>query len=174
MDTVLDIAQIQRLLPHRYPFLLVDKVIEFEPGKRIVAIKNVTANEPFFQGHFPGAPVMPGVLIIEAMAQAGGLVLLGTIDDPQEKLLLFTGIEGAKFRKPVVPGDTLRLEMTLIRFKGRFCKLHGKAFVEDKLVAEAEVSSVLIDRSSIEAKPTSIFKPREQASAHTSDSDSQS
>lgn len=153
MDTILDVSQIQQLLPHRYPFLLIDRVVEFEPGKRIVAIKNVTINEPFFQGHFPGAPVMPGVLIIEAMAQAGGLVLIGTIEDPQSKIMLFTGIDNAKIRKPVVPGDTLRLEMNMLRFKGRFCKLHGQAFVEDKLVAEAEVSSVLVDRSSLEAKP---------------------
>lgn len=153
MDIVLDSVQIQQILPHRYPFLLIDRVIEFELGKRIVAIKNVTFNEPFFQGHFPGAPVMPGVLIVEAMAQAGGLVLMGTIENPQSKVMLFTGIDNAKFRHPVVPGDTLRIEMKLLRFKGRYCRLEGKAFVEDKLAAEAEVSSVLVDRSAIESKP---------------------
>jgi beta-hydroxyacyl-ACP dehydratase FabZ len=153
MEKILDSIQIQQILPHRYPFLLIDRVIEFEPGKRIIAIKNVTFNEPFFQGHFPGAPIMPGVLVIEAMAQAGGLVLLGTIDHPQSKVMLFTGIDKAKFRRPVVPGDTLRIQMTLLRFNGRLCRLRGEAYVEDKMVAEAEVSSVLVDRNAIESTP---------------------
>lgn len=160
MEIILDSTQIQQILPHRYPFLLIDRVIEFEPGKRITAIKNVTFNEPFFQGHFPGAPVMPGVLVIEAMAQAGGLVLMGTIDDPQSKVMLFTGIDNARFRRPVLPGDTLRIEMTLLTFKRRLCKLRGEAFVNDKLVAEAEVSSILVDRSSIESKPPDFVTKR--------------
>jgi 3-hydroxyacyl-[acyl-carrier-protein] dehydratase len=158
MEIILDSTQIQQILPHRYPFLLIDKVIEFNPGKSITAVKNVTFNEPFFQGHFPDAPVMPGVLIIEAMAQAGGLVLLGTIDEPQAKIMLFTGIDKAKFRKPVVPGDTLKLKMTLLKLKSRLCRLWGEAYVDDKLVAEAEVSSIIVDRSSIQSKPPDIKK----------------
>lgn len=158
MEIILDSTQIQQILPHRYPFLLIDKVIEFEPGKSITAIKNVTFNEPFFQGHFPDAPVMPGVLIIEAMAQAGGLVLLGTIDEPQAKIMLFTGIDKAKFRRPVVPGDTLKLKMTLLKLKSRLCRLWGEAYVDDKLVAEAEVSSIIVERSSLQSKPPDIKK----------------
>lgn len=156
MEIILDSTQIQQILPHRYPFLLIDRVIEFDPGKSITAIKNVTFNEPFFQGHFPGAPVMPGVLIIEAMAQAGGLVLLGTIEDPQTKIMLFTGIDKAKFRRPVVPGDTLKLKMTLLKLRSRLCRLWGEAYVDDKLVAEAEVSSIIVDRNSLESKPLDI------------------
>src|SRR5262249_25833340 len=139
---------------------LIDRVIEFEPGKRIVAVKNVTFNEPFFQGHFPGAPIMPGVLVVEAMAQAGGLVLLGTIDEPQDKVLLFTGIDKAKFRRPVVPGDTLRIEMTLLRFNGRMCRLRGEAYVGQKLAAQAEVSSILVDRNTIESAAPDFRKSR--------------
>ncbi|HNC45820.1 MAG TPA: 3-hydroxyacyl-ACP dehydratase FabZ, partial [Acidobacteriota bacterium] len=149
MDIIFDTAQIQDTLPHRYPFLLVDRIIELDPGKRVVGLKNVTINEPFFQGHFPGLPVMPGVLIIEAMAQTGGMLMLGSVNDPQSKILLFTGIDEAKFRRPVVPGDTLRIEMTLLRFKGKVCKLQGRVFVEDKLAAEAEITSVLVDRSTL-------------------------
>jgi 3-hydroxyacyl-[acyl-carrier-protein] dehydratase len=158
MEIILDSIQIQQILPHRYPFLLIDRVVEFEPGKRITAIKNVTFNEPFFQGHFPGAPIMPGVLVIEAMAQAGGLVLLGTIDEPQSKVMLFTGIDKAKFRRPVVPGDTLRIEMTLLRFNGRMCRLHGEALVDGKLAAEAVVSSILVDRKTVESAPPDFRK----------------
>ncbi|MBX7222331.1 MAG: 3-hydroxyacyl-ACP dehydratase FabZ [Blastocatellia bacterium] len=160
METIFDSNQIQEILPHRYPFLLVDRIIELEPGQRIVGIKNVTLNEPFFQGHFPGLPVMPGVLIIEAMAQTGGLLMLGAVDDHLAKLLLFTGIDGAKFRRPVVPGDTLRIEMTLVRFKGKVCRLNGKAFVENQLAAEAEITSVLVDRSSLKKPvPVAAAKP---------------
>src|ERR1051325_636511 len=150
METVLDITQIQAILPHRYPFLLVDRIIEIEEGKRVVGVKNVTLNEPFFQGHFPGAPVMPGVLIIEAMAQTAGVLMLGNIPDRETKLVFFTGIEGAKFRKPVVPGDQLRMELTVLRSRPRYIKLRGEAYVDGALVAEAQISSSLVDRSTIE------------------------
>ncbi len=109
METILDITQIQAILPHRYPFLLVDRIVDYEAGKRVTGIKNVTLNEPFFEGHFPGAPVMPGVLIVEAMAQTAGVLMLASIPDRESKLVFFTGIDGAKFRRPVVPGDQLRL-----------------------------------------------------------------
>jgi beta-hydroxyacyl-ACP dehydratase FabZ len=150
METILDITQIQAILPHRYPFLLVDRIIEIEEGKRVVGVKNVTLNEPFFQGHFPGAPVMPGVLIIEAMAQTAGVLMLGNIPDRETKLVFFTGIEGAKFRKPVVPGDQLRMELTVLRSRPRYIKLRGEAFVDGALVAEAQISSSLVDRSTVE------------------------
>jgi 3-hydroxyacyl-[acyl-carrier-protein] dehydratase len=150
METILDITQIQAILPHRYPFLLVDRIIEFEEGKRIVGIKNVTLNEPFFQGHFPGAPVMPGVLIIEAMAQTAGVLMLGNIPDRDSKLVFFTGIEDAKFRKPVVPGDQLRMELTVLRYRPRYIKLRGVAYVDGVLAAEARISSSLVDRSMVE------------------------
>src|SRR5713226_757070 len=150
METLLDTTQIQAILPHRYPFLLVDRIIEFEPSKRVVGIKNVTLNEPFFAGHFPGAPVMPGVLIVEAMAQTAGVMMLANIPDRDTKLVFFTGIDGAKFRRPVVPGDQLRLELDVLRLRPRYIRLRGRAFVEGILVAEAEISSALVDRSIIE------------------------
>ncbi|HUK88914.1 MAG TPA: 3-hydroxyacyl-ACP dehydratase FabZ [Blastocatellia bacterium] len=150
MDKVLDITQIQAILPHRYPFLLVDRIIDYDAGKRVVGIKNVTLNEPFFNGHFPGAPVMPGVLIIEAMAQTAGVLMLGSLPDRSEKLIFFTGIDGAKFRKPVVPGDQLRLELEVLRLRPRYIRLEGKAFVDGALVAEALISSSLVDRSLVE------------------------
>ena len=150
METILDITQIQSLLPHRYPFLLVDRIVEYEEGKRVVGIKNVTLNEPFFQGHFPGAPVMPGVLIIEAMAQTAGVLMLGNIPDRETKLVFFTGIDGAKFRKPVVPGDQLRMELVVLRYRPRYIKLRGQAYVDGQLVAEAEISSSRVDRSTVE------------------------
>lgn len=141
-----DIEEIQEFLPHRYPFLLIDRIVEFEPTKRLVAIKNVTINEPYFQGHFPGYPVMPGVLIIEAMAQTGGLLLLLEIPDRDNKLLYFVAVDGARFRRPVVPGDQLRLEITVKQWRGDFCKLEGKATVEGKLAAEATLMCKMIDR----------------------------
>lgn len=144
---VLDINQIQGILPHRYPFLFVDRVIEIVPRQRIVAIKNVSVNEPFFQGHFPGYPLMPGVLMVEAMAQAGGALLLTEVPDREGKLIVFTGIERAKFRKPVTPGDTLRIEVDVLAFRRNMAKIDGKIFVGDKLVAEALLSCFLIDRA---------------------------
>jgi 3-hydroxyacyl-[acyl-carrier-protein] dehydratase len=142
----LDISDIQRLLPHRFPFLLIDRIVDLERKKRIVAIKNVTINEPFFAGHFPGAPVMPGVLIVEAMAQAGGVLLFTEVEDRESKLVLFTGIERAKFRRPVVPGDQLRIEVDVRVWRGNAGRMEGKAYVGDKLAAEALVSCRLVDR----------------------------
>jgi beta-hydroxyacyl-ACP dehydratase FabZ len=150
MESLLDITQIQAILPHRYPFLLVDRIIEYDPGKRVVGIKNVTLNEPFFAGHFPGAPVMPGVLIVEAMAQTAGVMMLANIPDRESKLVFFTGIDAAKFRRPVVPGDQLRLELTVLRLRPRYIKLRGEAYVDGEMAAEAEISSALVDRSVVE------------------------
>jgi 3-hydroxyacyl-[acyl-carrier-protein] dehydratase len=145
--TTLDINEIQRLLPHRFPFLLIDRIIDLDRKKRIVAIKNVTINEPFFAGHFPGAPVMPGVLIVEAMAQAGGVLLFTEVEDRESKLVLFTGIERAKFRRPVVPGDQLRIEVDVRVWRGNAGRMEGAAYVGDKLAAEALVSCRLVDRA---------------------------
>ena len=132
-----DIQEILGLLPHRYPFLLIDRVVEFERGKRLVAIKNVTMNEPFFQGHFPDYPIMPGVLVIEAMAQAGAIIMMNEIPDREKKLAVFTGIERAKFRRPVVPGDQLRIEVDVLAFKRRLGRMEANAFVEGKLACQA-------------------------------------
>jgi beta-hydroxyacyl-ACP dehydratase FabZ len=143
---MMDVVEIQGILPHRYPFLLVDRILEIEPGKRIVGIKNVTVNEEFFQGHFPGRPVMPGVLIVEAMAQVGGVLLLHNIPDREKKLVYFMGIDEARFRRPVVPGDQIRFEIDVIRLKTSTCKLQGKAFVDGQLVAEAIIMSAMVDR----------------------------
>ena len=142
----LDITQIQAILPHRYPFLLIDRVIEIERKKRIVALKNVTANEPHFAGHFPGYPIMPGVLIVEAIAQAGGALLLTEIPDREHKLMVFTGIERAKFRKPVLPGDQLRIEVIVVAWRSTAVKMEGKAFVDGKLACEARISCALVNR----------------------------
>jgi len=143
---LLEIREIMDRIPHRYPFLLVDRVIELTPGQRIVAIKNVTMNEPFFQGHFPGAPVMPGVLIIEALAQAGAVLLLSDIPDRASKLVYFTGIDEARFRRPVVPGDQIRLTMDVLKLRARTCKMRGKAEIDGELAAEAEIMSALVTR----------------------------
>ena len=143
---ILDIVEIQKLLPHRYPFLMVDAIVEVERLKRIVGIKNVTMNEYYFQGHFPGRPVMPGVLIIEAMAQTGGLLLLLDIPDRANKLLFFVAVDGARFRRPVVPGDQLRIECNVLNWRGDFCKLEGKATVNGELAAEGTVMCKMIDR----------------------------
>jgi 3-hydroxyacyl-[acyl-carrier-protein] dehydratase len=142
----MDVVEIQRILPHRYPFLMIDRVLEVERMKRIVAIKNVTINEPWFHGHFPGHPLMPGVLIIEAMAQAGGVLLLIDVPDRESKLVVFTGIDGAKFRRPVVPGDTVRFEVSVTNWRSRVGKMYGVALVGDKKVCEATLSCMLVPR----------------------------
>ncbi|MGB8028281.1 MAG: 3-hydroxyacyl-ACP dehydratase FabZ [Terracidiphilus sp.] len=140
------IQEIMDFLPHRYPFLLIDRVIEFEPQKRIVAIKNVTMNEPFFQGHFPGYPIMPGVLVVEAMAQAGALIMLSEIGDRDSKLAVFTGIEKAKFRRPVTPGDQIRFEVEVLSFRSRAGRIQGRATVEGKLACEATLTCAVVTR----------------------------
>ena len=144
--TTLDINDIQKILPHRYPFLLIDRVIDLTPRERIVAIKNVTINEPFFRGHFPGLPIMPGVLIVEAIAQAGGALLLTEVEDRAHKLMLFTGIERARFRRPVVPGDQVRIEVEVKSWRMNAVRMEGKAFVGEKRVAEATVTCQLVGR----------------------------
>ena len=144
--TQLDINEIQKFLPHRYPFLLIDKIVEMERLKHIVAIKNVTINEGFFQGHFPGKPVMPGVLILESMAQAGGLLLLQEIPDREKKLLYLASMNDVKFRRPVVPGDQLRIEVNVLVWKGDLCKIEAKAYVEGNLATEAKMMCVMADR----------------------------
>ncbi len=142
---VYGIQEIMKFLPHRYPFLLVDRILELEPDKRIVGLKNVTINEQFFQGHFPGAPVMPGVLIIEAMAQVAGVLIYRDLPDREKKLIYFTGIENAKFRRPVTPGDQLRIEMELVSRRNHFGKMNGRATVDGKLVAEAVVLFAIVE-----------------------------
>ena len=144
----MDIRGIMNCIPHRYPFLLVDRVVEMEAGRRIVAFKNVSFNEPFFPGHFPGAPVMPGVLIIEAMAQAGAVLLLHDMPDRDSKLVYFTGIDKARFRRAVTPGDQIRFTLEVLKLRSRTCKMAGIAEVDDQRVAEAEILSALVDRES--------------------------
>jgi 3-hydroxyacyl-[acyl-carrier-protein] dehydratase len=145
--TALDINDILQILPHRFPFLLIDRVIELTRKERIVALKNVTINEPFFAGHFPNMPIMPGVLIVEAIAQAGGALLLTEIEDRHEKLMVFTGIERARFRRPVVPGDQLRIEVEVKAWRRTAVRMEGIAYVGSKRVAEATVTCQLVDRS---------------------------
>ncbi|HLI64534.1 MAG TPA: 3-hydroxyacyl-ACP dehydratase FabZ [Terriglobales bacterium] len=155
-----NIGELLKLLPHRYPMLLIDRVVEIARAKRIVAIKNVTINEPFFAGHFPEHPIMPGVLIVEAMAQAGAALLFTEVPERDGKLLLFTGIERARFRRPVTPGDQLRIEVDVLAYRGNAGRLQGKAYVEGKLACEAVVTCRLLDRrasgdaEAAEAEPT--------------------
>ena len=143
---IFDTVEIQKILPHRPPFLLVDTIVEMERLKRIVGLKNVSINESFFQGHFPGKPVMPGVLIIEGMAQTGGLLLLLEIPDREKKLLYFAAVDDARFRRPVVPGDQLIMEVTVLKWRQTYCKLLGKATVNGEVAAEATLTCMLVDR----------------------------
>lgn len=144
---MLGLKEIQEVLPHRYPFLLVDRILELELGKRVVGLKNVTINEPFFAGHFPGHPIMPGVLLLEAMAQVGGVLLMRSLNARAEKkVLYFTGIDGARFRRPVVPGDQVRFEVEVLQQRRQMCRMKGTALVDGTVAAEAELSAVVVDR----------------------------
>jgi 3-hydroxyacyl-[acyl-carrier-protein] dehydratase len=158
-NLTLDIEEILQILPHRYPFLLVDRIVHITRTKRIVAIKNVSVNEPFFMGHFPDHPIMPGVLVVEAMAQAGAVLLLTEISRRDEKLLVFTGIERARFRRPVRPGDQLRIEVEVLAWRGTAGRMQGKAYLGEKLACEAVVTCRLLNRSA---------KPSEAASSESS------
>lgn len=164
---VLDINEIMAILPHRYPFLLIDRVVAVERRKRIVALKNVSINEPFFQGHFPDYPIMPGVLMIEAIAQAGGALLLGEVPDREDKLMVFTGIERARFRRPVVPGDQLRIEIEVLNWKTRLVKMQGNIFVEGNLVCEATVMCQLVPRRRSEPAPAAAEKAQPEPAGVT-------
>jgi len=144
-DPVMDIAAIVNLIPHRYPFLLVDRIVELVPGERVVGLKNVTMNEAFFQGHFPGAPVMPGVLIIEAMAQTGGILAYHAVPEAKGRLIYFMGMDKVKFRRPVVPGDQLLMELTMAHKSSRAWKMAGKAMVDGKVAAQAELTAAIGD-----------------------------
>lgn len=146
MIPVVDIQKIMQHLPHRYPMLLVDRIIEFEPGKRIVGIKNVTINEPFFEGHFPGHPIMPGVLIIEAMGQVGGLLLMDAVENPEDKVVYFMSLDNVKWRRPVTPGDQIRFELEMLQLRRHVCKMRGVGFVDGQVVAEADMMARIVDR----------------------------
>ena len=143
---IVDIERIMQHLPHRYPMLLVDRIVEFEAGKRIVGIKNVTINEPFFQGHYPGHPVMPGVLIIEAMAQVGGLLLMDSVENPEEKVVYFMSLDNVKWRRPVTPGDQIRFELEMLQLRRHVCRMRGEGFVDGNLVVEAEMMARIVER----------------------------
>jgi UDP-3-O-[3-hydroxymyristoyl] N-acetylglucosamine deacetylase/3-hydroxyacyl-[acyl-carrier-protein] dehydratase len=146
MSGMMSIEEIMKVLPHRYPFLLVDRIIEIEEGKRIVGIKNVTINEPFFQGHFPGHPIMPGVLIIEAMAQVGGMLLMGGLEQSEQKVVYFISLDNVRWRKPVKPGDQIRFELEVVQIRGPVCRMRGVAKVDGELVAEADMAAMIRDR----------------------------
>jgi beta-hydroxyacyl-ACP dehydratase FabZ len=148
-DNFIYIKEIQKILPHRYPFLLVDRVLKLEKGKSIVAIKNVTYNEPFFNGHFPEYKIMPGVLIIEALAQAGGILLFHSLPDPEDKIVLLSKIKSAKFRKPVIPGDQIEFHVDLVKEKNRFCEVKGKAYVDEEVAVESEVIAYWLHRDEL-------------------------
>ena len=143
---VMDIERILGVLPHRYPMLLVDRIVEVQGRERIVGIKNVTINEPFFQGHFPGHPIMPGVLIVEAMAQVGCLLVMGAMEQPEDKVVYFMSLDDVKFRRPVVPGDQVRFELEMLQFRGRTCRMRGVGYVDGQVVAEAEMMARIVDR----------------------------
>lgn len=145
-NRVIEAEELMKILPHRYPFLLVDRILQIEEGKRIVGIKNVTINEPFFQGHFPGHPIMPGVLIVEAMAQVSCPLLMGTVSDHTNKVVYFMSLDKVKFRKPVRPGDTLRFELEMTQVRGRICRMYGVAKVDGEVVCEAEMAAIVRDR----------------------------
>jgi UDP-3-O-[3-hydroxymyristoyl] N-acetylglucosamine deacetylase/3-hydroxyacyl-[acyl-carrier-protein] dehydratase len=165
---VFDAVALQNILPHRYPFLLVDRIVDFVLDEKITGIKNVTMNDWFFEGHFPGQPVMPGVLIIEAMAQAGGLLLLNAVDDPTTKIAMFTSINNARFRRPVVPGDQLVLEVSLVNKRSRIAIMAARAFVAGELVAEAELSAAIVDRASAVQRPAGNGVPNAAPESGTS------
>lgn len=150
--SVIEIGEIRELLPHRYPFLLIDRVLELEPDQRVVGIKNVTVNEPFFQGHFPQQPIMPGVLILEAMAQIGGVLAIKSAPTVNKPMVYLTGIDEAKFRKPVVPGDQLRFEIEVLRRRPPYWKMKGKALVDSQTVCEAEMTAMVMDEPSGQQK----------------------
>jgi len=162
----LDIVEIMKLLPHRYPFLLVDRVLEMERRKRIVAIKNITVNEPFFPGHFPGYPIMPGVLLLEALAQAGCILVMVELPDPAAKLIFFTGVEHARFRRPALPGDQVRMEIDVLNWRTRMMRMQGKAYVDGKLICEGIVTSQMVPRNGppkSEAADEAVSAPQEAA-----------
>jgi 3-hydroxyacyl-[acyl-carrier-protein] dehydratase/UDP-3-O-[3-hydroxymyristoyl] N-acetylglucosamine deacetylase/3-hydroxyacyl-[acyl-carrier-protein] dehydratase len=148
---VFKVEEILKFLPHRYPFLLVDRVLKIEPGKSIVAIKNVTCNESFFEGHFPEVKIMPGVLIVEAVAQAGGILLYHTLSEPEKKLVVLSKISNVKFRKIVVPGDQLRLEAELVKVRARFTTIRGRALVNNEVVAEGDIAAAIVDLEEVNA-----------------------
>ncbi|HEY0760198.1 MAG TPA: 3-hydroxyacyl-ACP dehydratase FabZ [Acidisarcina sp.] len=162
---VLDIVRIMAILPHRYPFLLIDRVLEVQRKQRIVALKNVTINEPYFEGHFPGYPIMPGVLMVEAVAQAGGALLLTEIPDRSERLMVFTGIERAKFRRPVVPGDQMRIEVKVLNWRTYAVKMQGAVTVDGKLACEATIMCQLVPRPGAAAAATTAVAVTQNAPA---------